>query len=129
MGIHQPVAARHADSLRAWLERERRYKLHSVTTITTETGRSGAAHISNISNRGCRIATDLPIAVGQPLRLLVEPLGTVHAEIRWVIGKEAGLQFRARDPFSSDYEFTCDANPAASSPTDIFGAVEKWWTH
>jgi hypothetical protein len=79
----------------------------SATTITTEAGRYGEAYISNVSNRGCRIATDLEIVVGERLRLVVEPIGAVEAEVRWTIGIEGGLQFVARDAFHSDYEFAC----------------------
>ena len=107
MGIHQPIRSPAADCLREWLKREKRYSLKYVTTITTEAGRSGKAHISNVSNRGCRIATDLDIVVGEHVTLVVEPLGAVKAEVRWMIGIEAGLQFLARDAFHSDYEFAC----------------------
>ena len=107
MGVHQPIDFPAADCLGEWLKRERRYSVRSVTTVTTEAGRSGAAHISNISNRGCRIATDLDIVVGERLKLVVEPIGAVEAEVRWMIGIEAGLQFLARDAFHSDYEFAC----------------------
>ena len=107
MGVHQPIRSPVADCLREWLKREKRYSVTSATTITTEAGRSGEAHISNVSNRGCRIATDLDIVVGERLRLVVEPIGAVEAEVRWTIGIEAGLQFVARDAFHSDYEFAC----------------------
>lgn len=107
MGIHQPIRSPVADYLREWLEREKRYAVKGVTTVTTEAGRSATAQISNVSNRGCRITTNLDIVVGERLMLVVEPLGAVEAEVRWMIGNEAGLQFIGRDPFHSDYEFAC----------------------
>jgi hypothetical protein len=107
VGLHQPIGSPAADFLREWLKREKRYAVKSVTTITTAAGRSSEALISNVSNRGCRIATDLDIVVGERVTLVVEPLGAIEAEVRWMIGIEAGLQFIARDAFHSDYEFAC----------------------
>jgi len=106
VGIHQPIHFPAPNRLREWLKRETRYPVKALATITTQAGRSAEACISNVSNRGCRIATDLDIVVGERVSLLVEPLGAVVAEVRWMIGNEAGLQFVARDPNHSDYVFS-----------------------
>ena len=106
MGVHHRFLALSAQGARQWTPREARYPVRTPTTVTTAAGISGAALVSNVSNKGCRIATSLSLRPGERLKLVVEPLGLVEAEVQWTGHGEAGLELTARDAFHSDYEFS-----------------------
>ncbi len=107
MGIHHRFLALSTQASRQWTPREARYPVKTPTTVTTAAGISVAALVSNVSNNGCRIATLLTLRPGERLKLIVEPLGLVEAEVQWSADGEAGLELTARDAFHSDYEFSC----------------------
>jgi hypothetical protein len=106
MGVHHRFLALSARGARQWTPREERYPVKAPTTVTTAAGISGAAVVSNVSNNGCRIATLIALQPGNRLKLVVEPLGLVEAEVQWTSDGEAGLELTGRDAFHSDYEFS-----------------------
>ena len=106
MGIHERFLADTAQCLASRVDREKRYPVAASTIVTTITGASATARILNVSNRGCRIETSLLLQHRDCVRLVLEPLGLVEAEVRWTNEDQAGLKLIARDSTHSDYRFS-----------------------
>lgn len=64
--------------------------------VQSADGMKAEAKISNMSDRGCRILTPKPFSIGEHVRLDIERLGYVEAEVRWTAVGAAGVQFLHR---------------------------------
>lgn len=105
MGTYDRKLHQTAEDLSVWTKREMRYAVVASTVVSTSEGRAASAVILNLSNKGCRVRTALPLAVGERVTFVVEPHGMVEAEVCWRSEADAGLQLIARDPFYRDYTF------------------------
>ena len=77
--------------------RHPRYNVDLSATFLNDRS-SGLAKVGNISLGGCRIESHVLIALHEVGQLLVElpgsrPLKVSHAVVRWLLGKECGIEF------------------------------------
>ena len=80
-----------------WISRAERLPVDAWAIVQTADGMKAEARISNISDCGCRIQTPKPFGIGDRVRLEIERLGYIEAEVRWTAIGAAGLQFLDRE--------------------------------
>jgi hypothetical protein len=51
------------------------------------------ATVTDISSDGCRLSTDAELKIGERIEIHVDKYGTYPAQIRWVLGRDAGALF------------------------------------
>lgn len=79
---------------------QRRHPRYTVDLSATffNDGASGLAKVGDISLGGCRIESHVVVGLNEVGQLLIElpgshPLKVSHAIVRWVLGKECGIEF------------------------------------
>ena len=78
--------------------RPRRIDVRLNGTLWTADGGRFGATVLDISAHGFRIEIDEPLAVGERVRLAIDAKHVAEAEIKWVLGREAGGTFDGRVP-------------------------------
>lgn len=73
-------------------KRERRIDVRKPAILVNSDGMEIMAIVLDISSHGFRVEVDDQLRVGELVSLHVDG-GLVNAEIRWVLGKEAGGSF------------------------------------
>lgn len=80
------------DRRRAMANRERRIDVRKPAILVNSDGMEIMAIVLDISSHGFRVEVDDQLRVGELVSLHVDG-ELVNAEIRWVLGKEAGGSF------------------------------------
>lgn len=56
-------------------------------------GTSSRVAVTNLSYDGCHLYSQDTFELGEPLRLSVQGMGTIRAQVRWVKEQSAGVRF------------------------------------
>ena len=80
-----------------WMPRKERVPVTADAIVESADGSKAEAKISNMSERGCRIDTPKPFEIDERVRLEIERLGFIEADVRWTCVGGAGLEFVYRE--------------------------------
>jgi hypothetical protein len=76
-----------------FIKRAPRVDTHFDASLVDSDGGQIAVIVIDISREGCRLETDGSLKIGEKVQLEVPKYGSFPAQIRWVMGKEAGAVF------------------------------------
>lgn len=74
-------------------ERSRRIDVRYAAVLIDADGQECDVFVTELSSGGFRLAVDALLRVGERVRLRVERYGEFPAEIRWILGGQAGGVF------------------------------------
>lgn len=80
-----------------WVSRSERLPVCAAAIIQSADGFKSEANITNMSDSGCKVHTPKPFSIGDRVRITIERLGFLDAEVRWTSIGSAGLQFLGRE--------------------------------
>lgn len=89
----EPLAAHVAQVNR---RRSCREDIAADTLMTDREGRLSGIRLLNLSEDGFMAVTDMDQCEREPIRVDMPLVGTVRADIIWVLGERIGAQFRDR---------------------------------
>jgi hypothetical protein len=85
--------ARPRDRISQLLARDERRQFACAALVDRADGSRHPARVSNLSYAGCQLESEVPMAVGEAVRLVLPSLGVIRAQVRWVAGDKAGALF------------------------------------
>ncbi len=77
------------------IKRAPRIASHLRATLVDSNEREMAGIVTDLSKSGFRVKLDEPLMIGECVRVRVDRYGDFPAQIRWVLGNEAGGVFLA----------------------------------
>jgi hypothetical protein len=85
-----------------YIKRAPRVDTRYEASLTDSDGGKIRIVVTDISRSGCRMETDGTLEIGEKVQIEVPRYGTYPAQIRWVLGNEAGAVFLEPVTLSDD---------------------------